>query len=94
MTLDVNLSQTDADKVIVAGDLSVGGASAVNILAPDENLLKSLRGTAITVCQWTGEKAGAFSKTTNVQHWNVVEDLASKTISLVYLSPGTIISLL
>jgi len=93
VTLDVNLSQTDADKVIVAGDLSVGGASAVNILVPDETLLKSLRGTAITVCQWAGEKVGAFSKTTNVQHWNVVEDLASKTISLVYLSPGTMMSL-
>ncbi|HRR33810.1 MAG TPA: hypothetical protein P5026_06915 [Kiritimatiellia bacterium] len=93
VTLDVNLSQTDADKVIVVGDLSVIGVSTVNILAPDENLLKSLRGKVVTVCQWTGEKVGAFSTASNVRHWNVVEDLVAKTISLVYLSPGTMMLL-
>jgi hypothetical protein len=92
-TLEIDLDAVSSDKVVVAGDLSVNGSSTVRILSPDESLLASLRGTVVTICEWTGDKAGAFIANTNVEGWKVVENLAAKTITLSYLSPGTVILL-
>ncbi|HNX33859.1 MAG TPA: hypothetical protein PKM57_04480 [Kiritimatiellia bacterium] len=93
VTLDVDLAAQSADKVAVVGDLQIGAASVVNLLTTDAALLGSLRGTAITVCQWAGEKAGSFAKATNVRDWQVVEDLVAQTISVVYVSPGSLIKI-
>lgn len=90
-TLEVDLGAVNSDKVVIEGDLSVAGDTAVEILAPDEELLKSLRGSAVTICEWTGDKVGSFTAKSNVGDWRVVEDAVAKTISLVYVSPGTMV---
>jgi len=92
-TLEIDLDAVSSDKVVVAGDLSISGSSIVTILSPDVSLLASLRGTVITICEWTGEKAGTFIANTNVEGWKVIENLAAKTIALSYVSPGTVIIL-
>lgn len=92
-TLDVDLDAISADKLVVTGDLDLSGTSTVNILSPDEGVLAGLRGTAITICEWTGDKVGSFVANTNVDGWKVVESLATKTIALSYVSPGTVILL-
>jgi autotransporter-associated beta strand protein len=92
-TLEIDLDTVSADKLVVAGDLNISGSSSVNLLSTDEGLLASLRGTAITICEWTGDKAGSFIANTNVEGWKVIENLSAKTIALSYLSPGTVILL-